>query len=66
MSHDRGCFRCFEDHPMSNVGCKVADCPYRDDHVAYCRDLRLKDWKPRIPTSWKHEDRLRAYTDWFV
>jgi hypothetical protein len=28
MSHDRGCFRCFED---SNIGCNKSYCPYRKE-----------------------------------
>lgn len=31
MSHDRGCFRCFEDHPFHAARtCTIADCPYKE------------------------------------
>lgn len=29
MSHDRGCFRCFEDRSHRH-SCREADCPYKD------------------------------------
>lgn len=32
MSHDRGCHRCFEDHPRHRAAsgeCKEVDCPYK-------------------------------------
>lgn len=36
MSHDRGCFRCHEDHPQHHAKvCTIADCPYKDEVQTY-------------------------------
>lgn len=31
MSHDRGCFKCFDDTPPRRLGCGREDCPYRPE-----------------------------------
>lgn len=34
MSHDRGCFRCFEDHPTHAAKtCTIAGCPYKEEPI---------------------------------
>jgi len=59
MSHDRGCFRCFEDHPSSNVGCTVSGCPYREEQARYKAN---REWARAVGTNIA----FRGYTDWFV
>lgn len=57
MSHDRGCFRCFEDHPYQHAKvCTIVDCPYKEGGEAPMDKLptkkvnkRAKPVTPSIP-----------------
>lgn len=62
MSHDRGCFRCFEDRPYDK--CQRADCPMRERRKP---PEIVRDPKTGAEAIWREikpsEDALRFWRD---
>jgi hypothetical protein len=60
MSHDRGCFRCHEDHP-GKFACPQADCPYKDEYAAH-----LLTKQRAVVVGVDAGSRWDAYGEWYV
>lgn len=58
MSHDRGCFVCFDDLPPRRLGCGLRECPYTPATEEEIKAAVKRMWVRR--DEWEAKKKLKA------